>query len=294
MELMVRAFHLHTDMPDRYINEAGVELNAPHQEGLFVTGNRRQHAVPYKTDAYGFNTLQNNRDTKAQKTIALIGDSFIEGFHQPTSASLGKMVEAQLQNTTVTEYGLSGYDFADQLYLVHTYREHFEQMDALVFYLKYENDLERDTYTPNWERNNKRGALLTKIREESKLLSYVGRLGIINEFSRFIKGKESRKVAFEKQNESHLNPKLDKKRITNFKKLLQQYSLPLSKIYLLVDASNASTNFIRTCKTMGIKLIDINSTLQQTDTQTNYLYDTHWNHYGRQRVATAISSCFKK
>ena len=99
LELVVRAFHLHSDMPQRHINADGVELNLPHQEGLFVTGNRRQHAVPYKTDAYGFNTLQNNLEGKNKKySIALIGDSFIEGFHQPRTASLGKMVEEQLQN----------------------------------------------------------------------------------------------------------------------------------------------------------------------------------------------------
>lgn len=282
-------------MPERYINADGVELNLPHQEGLFVTGNRRQHSVPYKTDAYGFNTLQNNLDGKNKKySIALIGDSFIEGFHQPRTASLGKMVEDQLQHAAVTEYGMSGYDFADQLYLVHTYKEHFEQMDALVFYLKYENDLERASYQPNYTRAIKRRSLVSKIRQESKLLTYMGRLGIINQFSRFVKGKTARTEAFKKQKEAAIDSNLVGKRIANFKALLAQNPIPRTKMHLLVDTSKTPQRFIAMCLNMGIAVIDFKDALQQAEAAPTYIYDEHWNHHGRQLVAKSISSKLKR
>lgn len=90
LELLVRVFHLHTQIPPSYIDEYGVEKRVPKHNGYAVTGNRNQNFSEYDINEFGYNSYRQFTPSKDKFEIAIIGDSFIEGFHQDYYNSIGK------------------------------------------------------------------------------------------------------------------------------------------------------------------------------------------------------------
>ena len=129
IEGLVRVFHLHNERPSRFLDDQKVEKWVPYQEGYSVTGNRRQNVGYYRINSMGFNSQYDVYEpTDKGKEIALIGDSFIEGFHQDVEVSLGQKVELLLKDEfRVYEFGYAGYDMADQLHLMEQYKELFDK-----------------------------------------------------------------------------------------------------------------------------------------------------------------------
>ena len=100
LEILVRVFHLHKDRPVRYLDEYNVEKWIPNQTGYWVTGNRRQNVGHYKINNFGYNSVYDEfNPSKNSKEIALVGDSFIQGFHQDYQNSLGQKLEALLKDS---------------------------------------------------------------------------------------------------------------------------------------------------------------------------------------------------
>ncbi len=118
LELIVRIFHLYNDVPIRFIDKQGVEKSIPNQTGFAVTGNRRQNFSKFNINSSGFNSFREFKPTKQKIEIAIIGDSFIEGMHQNYNNSIGEKLEEKLNNVEVYEYGYSGYDLSNELYLI--------------------------------------------------------------------------------------------------------------------------------------------------------------------------------
>lgn len=287
LEVYVRVFQIHSDTPLRYIDAYGVEKRIPNQLGTYVTGNRRQHAMDYSINEDGFNTLRSEIIPNTNEKLALIGDSFIEGFHQDYNYSLGKMIEKKKDSLEVFEFGCGGYDLADQLYLVNAYKDRFKAMDHILVYLKYENDLDRPSTEPNYDRLERSKGVIAKLRQKSKFLSYVGDLGIINNFSQFLKSKKN---IFKKEDNSTLAPKTqDSLRISNFENLLALYKVDTSKLKLLLDSSKTSVAFLAYCQQNNIAYIDFAEAFKQAKQQTTYIYDEHWNSYGREIIAQCIA-----
>ena len=109
----------------------------PNQNGFSVTGNRRQNFSEYKINNSGYNSYREFNPTANKTELALVGDSFIEGFHQNYYNSIGKKIEQQFADIEVYEYGYAGYDFADQLHLVHSYKEQFDHIDQVILGIKF-------------------------------------------------------------------------------------------------------------------------------------------------------------
>mgnify|MGYP003478122153 FL=1 len=118
LEITVRVFHLYTEDPPRYIDKYGVEKRVPGSKGYAVTGNRNQDVAEYHINNAGFNSYRDYLPSDGKFEIALIGDSFIEGFHQNYYQSIGKKIENKLKGIEVYEYGYAGYDLANQLQLI--------------------------------------------------------------------------------------------------------------------------------------------------------------------------------
>ena len=90
LEIFVRIFHLYTETPVRFIDKFDVEKSIPNQIGHAVTGNRNQNYSEYSINDFGFNSFREFTPTEDKIEIAIIGDSFIEGFHQDYDDSTGK------------------------------------------------------------------------------------------------------------------------------------------------------------------------------------------------------------
>src|SRR5690606_4739265 len=174
LEVLVRVFHLYNDMPERYVDSKNINKWIPGQTGYAVYGNRVQNMAEYHINESGYNSYRKFDPTEEKFEVALIGDSYIEGFHQNYYSSIGKRIEEEFPGIEVYEYGHSSNDMADQLYLVHQNPEHFDKIDKIIFYIKFENDLERNEY----------GHIVRQpqfmMLRKSKLLEYAINIGLLD------------------------------------------------------------------------------------------------------------------
>lgn len=154
LEILVRIFHLAKDNPNRYLDEYNVEKWKPNQTGYSVTGNRNQNFSAYNINNSGYNSYREFEPTKDKFEIALVGDSFIQGFHQNYYHSIGKKIEETLPTIEVYEYGYAGYDYADQIHLIDQYKQTFNLIDKVIIYINFEDDLTRGTYKVIHDRLN--------------------------------------------------------------------------------------------------------------------------------------------
>ena len=287
LECYVRVFHIYSDTPMRYIDEYGVEKRIPNQSGINVTGNRKQHVTPFQINSFGFNSLHDTINSNDKFKLALVGDSFIEGFHQPSTNSIGKMIETQVDTVEVYEFGCGGYDMADQIHLIDAYKDRFEDIDMIVLYLKYQNDLVRGDYKPNYGRIQELNGKIEKVRRTSKFLNYIGGLGIINKFSSFIQNRKDADNEVPGQGNNY-TPEFDESSISNFKSLMDLYHFNRNKTIFLLDSRRTSPRFIEFCKNSDIQMIDIAKYFESTDKETTLIYDDHWNSFGRTLVAESV------
>ncbi|MBU2996728.1 hypothetical protein KO500_09795 [Cellulophaga baltica] len=298
LEVLVRVFHLAKDTPSRYVDEFEVEKWKPNQEGFSVTGNRRQNFSEFHINDKGFNSYREFKPTKEGYEIALVGDSFIEGFHQNYYNSIGKKIETIFKDTvSVYEYGYAGYDFADQLHLINKYSRDFENIDLVILGLKFTNDLDRSKY----EVMTSRLALespLNRSLKKIKLLVYLKNIGALNPITKFFSNiKESLLVKRntnkkEKDSTDHIED--INKKIDNFKSLIDLYGFDKSNYYLLIEENKTPQQFLKYLTDNKFKYIPIGEKLNSSSKNTTLIYDKHWNNNGREIVANEISKVVKK
>ncbi|WP_339893554.1 hypothetical protein [uncultured Algibacter sp.] len=292
LEVFVRAFHLYTETPVRYIDEFNVEKSLSNQTGHAVTGNRKQNYSEYRINGFGFNSFREFTPTEEKIEVALIGDSFIEGFHQDYFDSTGRKIENILQNIEIYEYGYGGYDLANQLYLVHTYKEHFDKIDHIIFYLKYENDLKNNTYVPNHSRIALLKSLPFRIRDNFKLLSYASSIGIVNPIKKLaisiMNGKKEPRL---KHDSDLLKEELEN--LKNFKTLLDTLGFDKNKMTFLLNSTTTNHIFLNYCNEKGYQVIDFSDAFEKSINSPTLIYDMHWNNHGRDLIAFEISNYLK-
>ncbi|MCG2461200.1 hypothetical protein K8352_10610 [Flavobacteriaceae bacterium F89] len=299
LEITVRIFHLYTESPQRFIDKYGVEKMTPGNRGYAVTGNRNQDVAEFHINNAGFNSYRDYNPKKEKFEIALIGDSFIEGFHQDYYNSIGKKIENRLKGVEVYEYGYSGYDMANQLQLINAYQEDFELIDEVILYMNYKNDLKRAEYKPNTEQIAMFRSPLFQIRDHIKLLAYGSKIGILEPLKNLVTGKafSNQKQGFKTNVIETKTPaeimKRDQRYLDNFRNLVRLYGYDKSKTTLLLDSTKTSPTFLDYCNANGFKYIDFSTSFKKTTKATTLIYDWHWNDHGRELIAQVISEYIK-
>ncbi|GAA4898846.1 hypothetical protein GCM10023311_24990 [Flaviramulus aquimarinus] len=290
LELVVRVFHLYKDVPIRYIDAYDVEKSLPNQTGFAVTGNRRQNYSEYHINSFGFNSYRDFQPSDDKTEIALVGDSFIEGMHQNYSNSIGKKIEGLLKNVEVYEYGYAGYDLANQLYLIQAYQEHFKAIDHIIFYIKYNNDLDNSAYTPNYQRIKLLKSPLFKIRDEFKLLAYASAIGIVDPIKDMAINiiKEKPKSVSESEERDK-----DLKKLENFKSLINTFGFDKNKMAFLLNSKTSSPLFLEYCRENGYPIIDFALPFENSKEPPTLIYDLHWNNHGRTIIANVVADFIK-
>ena len=139
LEATTRLFHLSSDV----IPEANIgnnKLYLPHSEGIWIKGGRREITSHYKINAQGFNSLKDYNSRPDDKlNIAIIGDSYIEGFHVDVENSIGRQLEQLTQQTVeVHEYGKSSGNIVDYVQL---FKQYTAQKYDYTFILLTDPDL---------------------------------------------------------------------------------------------------------------------------------------------------------
>jgi hypothetical protein len=295
VEVVVRVFHLYTEDPPRFIDEYGVEKRVPANTGYAVTGNRNQNYSRFNINGAGFNSHREFIPSETKFEMALIGDSFVEGFHQDFYDSTGKKIEDRVSNSEVYEYGYAGYDLANQMHLIKAYKKDFDLIDEIVIYLNYESDLERGVYEPNYDRIKLLASTPFKIRDNIKILAYGSKIGILEPLKRMVSGK-----AFEEPQQGYQTNEvetideaeqktIDIQRIANFKSLVKRYGFDKVKTSILLDSRKTSQRFLEFCSSNNIAVIDFANNFKNSKKATTLIYDWHWNNNGRDIIASTIA-----
>ncbi|WP_158976786.1 hypothetical protein [Cellulophaga sp. L1A9] len=293
LEGLVRVFHLYNEVPRRFADDKGVEKWVPNQSGYSITGNRKQNVGHYKINNFGFNSVHEEYQPQENTfEIALVGDSFIEGFHEDYTNSLGQQIEQNLSNTTVLEFGYSGYDLADELHVIHSYKDLFDKIDYTFIYLRFTDDLDRSAY-----EESSRLSLdtpMSRIAKQIKLLVYLKDIGALDPLLQlpgrikgFISGaKENTPSEAELAAQEKMKQELS---LENFKKLTATYPINKEKFAFLLDSSLCSAEFLNFLNQNSYNYLDINTVLSKSKEPTTLVYDQHWSKQGRKLIAELVA-----
>ncbi|MCF7560810.1 hypothetical protein L3X39_09180 [Sabulilitoribacter multivorans] len=297
LEIIVRIFHLSKDNPSRFVDEFNVEKWVPNQEGYSVTGNRRQNFSKFYINNSGYNSYREFAPTLNKKELALVGDSFIEGFHQNYYNSIGKKIENKLQDFEVYEYGYAGYDFADQLHLIHAYKETFDKIDYVVLGLKFENDLMRSEYNVVTDRMHLESPLYRNARK-IKLLVYTQNIGVLEPLWKLAGriasiGKKANSNEEKEVTEAEIQYQQNIY-VDNFKSLIDKYGFDKTRFILLLNVDVTPQHFLDYLNKNNFEYIDFGNALKQSKKPTTLIYDRHWNNHGREIIANLIAEHIKK
>lgn len=290
LELLVRLFYLGKDNPVRFIDKDQVEKWVPNQQGYSVTGIRRQNFTQYHINNSGFNSYREFEPSEEKIEIALLGDSFVEGFHQPFTNSIGRKIENQLDSVEVYEYGYSGYDFADVIHLMYAYKEKFRLIDHIFIDIKFSSDLKRGVYSVSNERMRLESEPF-KLLKKSKLIVFLQSNGFFDPVHR-LKSEMSEDFFTSDKEFNTQNFDADKKAILyleNFKNLVAKYGYDKEKIVLLLNKGNTNQIFLNYLSQEQYKYLDYGETLDKSALPTTLIYDQHWNDHGRTLIAKLIT-----
>ncbi|RIV30522.1 hypothetical protein D2V08_15645 [Flagellimonas lutimaris] len=290
LEILVRVFHLYPEDPPRFIDELNVEKRVPGYTGYSVTGNRRQNFSEFRINKQGFNSYRNFNPSESKNELALIGDSFIQGFHEEYDQSIGKKIDQKVDGLEVYEYGYAGWDMADQLHLINAYKQDFEKIDHIVIYMDYPSDFHRATYEPNYKRIKLLNSTVFKLRNNIKLFYYASEIGMLDSVKRFVSGKtkDSDNEAEEDIVDSNEKDEAAGTYISNFDSLLKLYPIEKNKTSFLLDFRTTPKEFLSYCRENNIKVIDFGKLFEKSKVPVTLIYDQHWNTHGRSLVAKSI------
>ncbi|WP_378187984.1 hypothetical protein ACE939_06150 [Aquimarina sp. W85] len=296
LELLVRILHLGKDTPTRYVDQYNVEKWLPNQHGFAVTGNRRQNFSEYKINQSGYNSYREFEPSYDKTEIALVGDSFIEGFHENYYNSIGKKIETLIDTVEVYEYGYAGYDMADQLHLINAYKKQFDKIDYVILGIKFSNDLTRGEYNVVQERLALESPL-NRTLKKSKLLVYAKSIGLLEPPKSFIKKIKNLLIDKQKNSNQQSKPAIKKEKdriyLENFEKLVAKYGFDKKRFILLLDSNETSPIFLEFLNANKFRYIDYHEQFKVSKRPKNLIYDRHWNNYGRTLIADAIASYIK-
>ncbi|SNQ43937.1 hypothetical protein [Cellulophaga lytica] len=291
LELLVRIFHLHNERPERYLDEYGVEKWVPNQKGYSVTGNRKQNVGEYRINNFGFNSVYDDYIvSKDSIEVAIIGDSFIEGFHQNYTNSISRKVEKKITDIKVLEFGYAGYNLSEEFNLIQSYEHLFKDIDKVFIYMRYTDDLTVGEYKVSSRLSL--NTPLNRLLKKSKLIVYAKDIGLFDP----VKNKMTSTINFVKRVKP--NPKVevnnDSIYLANFKKLVKTYNYNKEKNVLLLDYSLCSKDFLEYLRSNDFKSINFNSDFKKDSRPKTLIYDQHWNNLGREIIANEIVEYLKK
>ncbi len=295
LEGLVRVFHLYNDVPLRlYIDEYGIQKTVPGQVGFSVTGNRRMNFCEFRINKSGYNSYREFTPSADKIEIALIGDSFIEGFNQHYYDSTGKKIENNLGNhVEVYEYGRGGYDMADQLHIINSYKKDFDLIDHVFIYMKFENDFKRREIKPDHALVNLKHTFKFKIKNYIRLLKYANGIGLFDVVKNMIYGKKLQ-INTEDEVDAKEQQRLALEYLDNFKAVVERYGFNKEKNTFLLDKRKTSPLFIEYCDKMGYKYLDFGPAFEKETKPTILIYDRHWNDRGRTIIASVVAEYIKK
>lgn len=106
-EVLIRIFRLVPDIPERYIDEYGIQRYKPGQSGFYTKAKKK-----WKVNNFGWLGVS---DTDKDTIITIIGDSYIENLMNPIECNQGSILKSLFPNYSFFEAGRSGVTFIEAM-----------------------------------------------------------------------------------------------------------------------------------------------------------------------------------
>ena len=284
-EIYIRIFHLYDDVPKVRLDSNKLLVYKPNQNGSYNFGNRKEVVSKYLINSAGFNSAVEYDFSTNTPKIALIGDSYIEGFHQDVNNSIGRMIN-RLSDYQCFEYGLSSWTLNDYLNLISSDSTLFNQFEYIFINLN-PSDLQFSLYN-YWNSEvsklkvDKQNSFIYKyIYSNVKLLSSANQMGIFNNL-----GKKIKILSTNNQLESNNNDL----QLKNFYEILNYFGIPINNkklIFIFNSNLKYQESFLNHIK-QGYNFIDLSISFNQSADLPYFRFDHHWNNKGRMLVAKEI------
>lgn len=282
-EIMVRVTHSVNDIPQRTIDDVGIQKYFPNQTGYWIGGDHT-----WTVNKFGWpGKLPSSYDN----LIMIIGDSYIENFMNPNECHQSVFLKENMKKYNFMEAGRSGVSLIEAM-------EISKQTDTLnpIHSLIYVND--NDFYESIYEI--KRLDDITQLNlEDSKIiygkmkspglkkLLYSCKL-LYYFYNRFYPSGDSKNV--KKETVKVENPeavKLSTEQNGKIAKLIKFISASYNvKDKTLVFHPNSDAKIIEMCKEAGFNTVILDS---NNDKEWTFEHDSHWTCYGHKKVAEQVS-----
>jgi len=286
-EIYIRIFHLYDDVPKVHLDSNKLFVYKPNQNGSYNFGNRKEVDSKYLINSSGFNSVVEYDFITNIPKIALIGDSYIEGFHQDVNNSIGRMLD-RLGGYQCYEYGISGWNLNDYLNLISSDSTQFNKFEYIFINLN-PSDLEHSLhdYLNSDESKlkiDKQNSFIYKyIYSNIKLISSANQMGIFNNVVKKIK-------IFSRNNNNQLESNNNDLQLKNFHEILNYFNIPIKNqklIFLINSNLKYQESFLELIK-QGYNFIDLSKSFNESEDLPYFRFDHHWNNKGRQLIAKEI------
>lgn len=277
-EIIVRYFYLVPDIPEREIDNFGIQRYKKNQEGYY------SEDVQWKVNKYGWIGVSN---MKNETIFSIIGDSYIENLMNPIECHQGSILGDSLLNISFFEAGRSGVTFIEAIEISDILNQEVSPTFQLIYLSDedfYESISDIQRYSDRMQisiRKNKiekseiKFSLLKKILYNIKTLYYL----YLN-FPIFV----------EEQNKA-LMPKIDngkdKFNETYFTSLFEycNQNYDLNRI-VFVFRPNTDKRFLKLSEKFKVKFFSL-----KNDNKSDWSMsesDGHWSCHGHKQVAKQV------
>jgi hypothetical protein len=283
-ELIIRFFHLTSDIPERRIDAQGIQRYKPHQTGYYTKATE-----PWIINDMGWS---GKIDTQGRAIIGVVGDSYIENFMNPYACHQGILFKEKMPEYAFFEAARSGVSFIEAMEIsqvidkeVHT-QFHVVYLSDMDFYesmadLKALPDriqisLKENKIIPATLKN----PMLKKILYSSKLLYYLYlRFPVlVNQQNK----AESKGIHFEE----YQFKQADFDALFTYCK--QHYELGNM---LWVFHSNTNERIVETAKRFGVNTISVHE--PTPNTWASNQFDNHWNCEGHKAINLLVADTLR-
>ena len=283
-EVVVRLTHATSDIPQRTIDDHGIQKYFPNQDGYWKGGNHQ-----WTINKLGWpGELPKSYDN----LIMIIGDSFIENFMNPNECHQSAFLSSNIKDYNFMEVGRSGISMIEAM-------EISKQMDSLkpINSLIYVTDddfyesitqvkLMKDITQLNIETNTieygeMKAPGLKKILYNWKLL-----YNLYNRFPLNINNEEAEPVLNTIETSNKPEYKTEVSKLLDFVKA--NYAVQNKT---LVFHPNSSDYIIKMCQNIGFNTLLLDSS---NDSTWTFDYDGHWTCYGHKRAAKQVEGYLRK
>jgi hypothetical protein len=254
-------------------NFDGDYLYKPYQQGKWIRGANAEIVSRFHINSTGWNSAVDYRFDHDKKYIALIGDSYIEGFHVSPDSSIGRKLEKLLPGYHVHEYGKSGANAKDFSAFHHKFCN--KGYDKIFIFIRNGDFLGT---TPNVASRGNLVPLNTKIRliySKIALLRYLNiQLGILKNISaispNLLKNQNNRIEVIPHKIEDSIN----------FKAYVSSFP---QNVFFVFEEGSLNENTVKLLDRRGIKIT-------HTRHPINFGFDYHWSNNGRWNVAETLAT----